>query len=159
MSEILIVYYSRTGKTRAVTQKLAALLGADIEEIKEKKGRAGATGFLGAGMDTLFKRGVELTQAPSVSERKMVVIGMPIWAFQPPAPVRQYVRQTDLAGITVCAFCTSDGTSGKGAFKALNGLLPAPLAETFGWIKPKPDDPELQQALAAWAEKLKALTA
>lgn len=157
MSDVLVVYYSRTGKTRMVAEKLASLLAADIEEITEKKDRSGAMGFLAAGKDTMLSRPAELTRVPDPGQRRTVVVGMPVWAWRPPPAIRAYLRKVDLTGKTVCAFCTSDGSKGKGTFRKLNALLPAPLAETFSCVKPKADDAELAQALAAWAEKIQAL--
>ena len=157
MSDILVVYYSRTGKTRLVAEKLAGLLGADLAEIRERKDRRGALGFISGGADTMLKRDVALEAAPDPGTHRVVLLGMPVWAFQPPAPVRAYLAQTDLTGKTVCAFCTSDGSSGKGVFKALGKTLPKPPAETFHRLKPRPDDAELDRALAEWAGKVKAL--
>jgi len=159
MSEMVVVYYSRTGKTRMVAERLSKLLAADIEEITEKKDRSGALGFIGAGKDTLLKRGCELGHAPDPEKYRLVLIGMPIWALQPPAPVRSYLQIVDLSGKTVCAFCTSDGSKGQRTFKALNRLLPAPLAATFDWVKPRPDDPQLDEALKAWADEVRSLAA
>jgi len=157
MSDILVVYYSRTGKTRFVAEKLAGLLGADLAEIRESKDRRGALGFVSAGKDTVLKRDVALEAAPDPGPYRVVLLGMPVWAFQPPAPVRAYLAGADLTDKTVCAFCTSDGSSGKGVFKALNKTLPRPLAETFHWVKPRPDDAEFDRALAEWAAEIKAL--
>ena len=159
MSDILVVYYSRTGKTRLVAGKLAALLGADLAEIRERKDRRGALGFISAGKDTMLKRDVALETVPDPGPYGVVLLGMPVWAFQPPAPVRAYLAQTDLAGKIVCAFCTSDGSSGKGVFKALAKTLPKPPAETFHWVKPRPGDAELDRALSEWSAKVKALLA
>ena len=96
---------------------------------------------------------------PDTGPYGVVLLGMPVWAFQPPAPVRAYLARTDLTGKTVCAFCTSDGSSGKGVFKSLGKTLPKPPAETFHWVKPRPDDAELDRALAEWAGKVKGLAA
>ena len=159
MSEMIVVYYSRTGKTRMVAEQLSKLLAADIEEITEKKDRSGVLGFIGAGKDTLLKRGCELAHAPDPEKYRLVLIGMPIWALQPAAPVRSYLQMVDLSGKTVCAFCTSDGSKGKRTFKALNRLLPAPLAATFDWVKPRADDSRLEEALKAWADEVRALAA
>ena len=159
MSDFLVVYYSRTGKTRIVAEKLVALLEADSDEITESKDRSGSLGFVIAAKDTLFKKATELTHIPDPAEHKIILIGMPVWAARPPPPIRTYIEKTRLTGKTVCAFCTSDSTKGKGTFNALNKLLPIPLAATFEWIKPKTDDPKLDNALNAWANEVRALTA
>jgi len=46
----LIVYFSRTGRTRKVAEALQEATGFDLEEIKEKAGRVGTLGFLKSGM-------------------------------------------------------------------------------------------------------------
>jgi len=157
MGDVLIVYYSRTGKTRHVAERLAQLLEADLDRLTEKKSRSGSLGFLGATFDTLLKRRVELEHAPDPRAYKLLVLGMPVWALRPPAPVRQYLRRVDLGGKVVCAFCTSDSSGGEGTFKSLNSLLPAPLAETFHWVRPRAGDPDLEKALASWAERVRKL--
>jgi flavodoxin len=44
----LVVYYSRTGKTRFVAERVASELKADIEEVVDLKNRSGRFGFLKA---------------------------------------------------------------------------------------------------------------
>jgi hypothetical protein len=47
----LVVYYSRNGNSKFIAQKIAEKLGADTEEIIDKKNRRGWIGFLTAGRD------------------------------------------------------------------------------------------------------------
>ena len=153
MSEILIVYYSRTGKTRMVARKLAYLLGADIEEITEKKNRRGAWGFWGGVLNTIFRKPADLTAKPSVEGYSTVILAMPVWTNKPPPAMQKYIETTDLAGLKTAAFCTHDGGGGKGTFEKLAKMLPEGPFETLELKKPKPDDPELDAQLKDWADK------
>ena len=49
--KILVVFYSRTGNTKKVAQDIAQSLGADVEQLIDKKDRSGALGYMGAGKD------------------------------------------------------------------------------------------------------------
>ena len=155
MNDILIIYYSRTGKARMVAEKLAGLLGADIEEIREEKSRAGRLAWFVGIKDSLFDKPAEITSKHSVGPRKVVVIGMPVWASSPPPAVRTFIQTCDLAGKTVYAFCTHDGGGGKGAFAKTAELVGGELASTLALKKPKPDDPELDEKLQQWADEIK----
>ena len=157
MSDILIVYYSRSGRTRLLAEKLAALLDADLAEIKERKDRRGALGFIGAACTNILRRPVELTDAPPLGDHRTVILGTPVWTFGLSAPVRRYVRQTDFSGRTVCAFSTTILVPGKLAFRTLNRLLPRQLAKTFNWARPGSDDPKFDLALGTWAEEIQTL--
>lgn len=159
MSDILVVYYSRTGKTRMVAERLAALLGADLDEIAEEKDRSGVLGFIVAGKDAVLKKAVRLTHLPDPAEYKTILIGMPIWAGRPCAPARAYIEQTDLTGKMICVFCTGDVSKGAGVFNAVGALLPAPPATRFLWLKPKVGDAALEEALKVWAEEVRVLAA
>lgn len=157
MSDVLIVFYSRTGKTRLVAHKLAALLDADVEELHDRKNRAGAINWLRAGFDATLRRITELESLPDGRPYKVVLLGMPVWSFQMPPAMRAYVEQTDLAGKTVCAFCTLDGSGAQSTFQGLNDLLPQRLADALCCKKPREGDPELDRVLAEWAEKIRGL--
>ena len=156
MSDTLIVYYSRTGKTRMVAEKLATILEADIEEIREAKDRAGRMGWVVGVKDSLLDKPAEITSEHSVEPRKLVIIGMPVWADRPPPAVRAFLGRYDLAGKTVCAFCTHDGGGGKGLFAKTGELVPGGLAATLSLKKPRPDDPVLDEELKQWSDEIKA---
>jgi flavodoxin len=156
MSDILVVYYSRSGKTRLVAQKLAEILAADLEEITEKTDRSGPMGYLLAGRDTVLNHPAELTSRHSVEGKKVVVIGMPVWAFAPPPAIRAYLSAVDLTGKKVCGFATMDGSGADHTLKKLAQLVPGGLAERLPLKRPRPDDPTLILTLTQWAARIKA---
>jgi flavodoxin len=47
----LIVYYSRTGRTKKIAKEIQLGIKAEIEEIKDSKNRKGILGWLSAGRD------------------------------------------------------------------------------------------------------------
>ena len=153
MKQIVIAYYSRTGVTRKVAEQLAALLDADLEEIREAKDRSGVLGWLGAGLDSTFKREANLTSDHNVEGRKTVVIGMPVWGFKPPPAVRSYLRKVNLAGKKVCAFCTFDGSGGDRVLDAVAGMVPGGLAARLALKKPAAR-PNLAATLKEWAKQV-----
>ncbi len=153
MKQIVIAYYSRTGVTRNVAEQLAALLDADLEEIREAKNRSGVLGLLGAGRDSTLKREAELTSEHNVEGRKTVVVGMPLWVFKPPPAVRSYLKKVSLAGKKVCAFCTFYGSGGGRALEAVAELVPGGLAARLPLKKPA-SNPNLAATLKEWAKQV-----
>lgn len=155
MNPIVVVYYSRTGKTRHVATELAKLLGADLEEIVEEKDRSGVLGYLGGGRDAMKKTASKLTSHHDLAGRKLLVMGMPVWAFAPPPAVRGYLEAVDLAGVKLAGFATMDGSGGERTLDALAGLVPGGLAGRLVLKKPTAGDPQLAADLAAWVAKLR----
>ena len=157
MKTTLVVYYSRTGTTRMVAESLATLLEADIEEIRETATRRGMMGFLGGCKDSMLDKPAELTSSHSTEGRSVIVLGMPVWAACPPPAVRAYLGMVDLAGKTVCGFCTHRGGGAAKMLARLADILPEGLAERLDLDRPKADDPQFQQSLADWAGHICAL--
>ncbi|WP_250516600.1 flavodoxin domain-containing protein [Caballeronia sp. INDeC2] len=92
VSKVLVVCYSRTGRTRALAAALAERLHADVEEIIEPGGRSGLIGVLRALADTLFHCDVRIGGALNdVSAYDVVVIGTPVWMGTLSAPVRAWL--------------------------------------------------------------------
>ena len=78
----LVVYYSRTGKTKFVAETIAAELGSDIEEIVDLKNREGKIGWMSATQNA--SRGKETQIAPTKkapNDYDLLIIGTLVWAF------------------------------------------------------------------------------
>lgn len=124
----LVVFYSRTGNTRLVAEAIAEDLNADIEEIKDKKNRMGAFGFLRSGYEAIFKK---LTDIYPISrnpeEYDMVVVGSPVWAGRLSSPIRTYMALNGHKIKKIAFFSTYGINSGK-IFRQMKELSKQPIA-------------------------------
>jgi flavodoxin len=120
----LVVYYSRTGKTRFVAEKVIAELKADIEKIVDLKNRSGRFGFLKAGYDATRGNETEIAETQkSPSEYDLIVIGTPVWNSRPASAIRTYLKKNDLAGKKVAVFCTNEGMGEEKAVERTKALI------------------------------------
>ena len=116
----LVVYFSRTGVTKKVAEKISADLGADLEEITEKGKRNGIIGFLKSGMQAYMERLVPIDQPThDPSQYDVVVIGTPVWAYKMSSPVRSYIAKSKGKFKSVAFFATLGGDD---PHKALAGM-------------------------------------
>ena len=53
MSDILCIYYSRTGHTRRAMEEVADALGAEVTAITDDRDRNGWRGYIRCGMDAM----------------------------------------------------------------------------------------------------------
>ena len=91
-SNILVVYYSRTGKTKNVAEDLVKSLRCDVEQIIDTKKRGGPIGFLSAGKDA-GQGNLTTIEEPKFDPSKynLVIIGTPVWNDTVSTPVRTYL--------------------------------------------------------------------
>ncbi len=121
--KILVVYYSRTGTTKLVAEKIQAHLGSEIEEIFDTKSRTGFLSYLRCGMDATFKRLTVIREPKNDPQNyDLVVIGTPVWSHTITPPVRTYIKQKSADFKKVAFFCTSGGGSNEHAFKDMEDL-------------------------------------
>lgn len=104
----LILYYSKTGNTRAACEALQKETGADMQEIKDLNSREGfwaATGMLKIflGMQTAIE-----PETVDFGSYDTLVIAAPIWAAQFALAMRTFVERNDFHGKPVIIFITAD---------------------------------------------------
>ena len=131
MAQTLVVYYSRTGNTRTIGREVAALLGADVEELDDGQDRRSPAGYLRSGLEARTRRPVTLKPLmhdPSTYD--LLVVGSPVWVSTVSTPVRAYLERLSGSSHHVAWFCTY-GLEGEkypgGAFEAMTaaaGLRP-----------------------------------
>jgi flavodoxin len=105
----LVVYFSRTGRTKKIAEELEKLLDADIDEIRDIKKRAGIMGWLTSGMDAGLKNVVKLKDVNKYpGDYELVVIGSPTWNSTVSTPVRSYLLEYQDSFRNVALFSTGD---------------------------------------------------
>ena len=125
----VVVFYSRTGRTRKVAERLAALLKADMEPLRETDTRRGFWGYLRAGRDAMLKRSATLQPlAHNPADYDVVVLGTPIWAFTICPALRTFLEQHAAAIRHAALFCTHGGGGPARAPAEVESLLGIPLA-------------------------------
>ena len=119
-SHILVVYFSATGTTKGVAEKLAEGLKADLYEIvpeepytpadlnyNDRKSRTSVE------MDDPACRPAIAGDLPDLTAYDTIFIGYPIWWGDAPRILSNFVEKVDLTGKTLAVFFTS-GSSGLG---------------------------------------------
>jgi len=124
MMKTLVVYYSRTGKTRFVAEKVASELKAEIEEVVDLKRRSGRFGFLRAGYDATRGNETEIGETKkSPSDFDLIVVGTPVWISMPRSAISTYLKRNDFAGKKVAVFCTNEGMGEEKAVDRTKALI------------------------------------
>jgi len=123
--KILVVFYSRTGNTRRVGEEIAKNLNADIDEIIDKKKRSGIIGWLGGGIDALFKKLTEIENKKRPEEYDIAIIGTPVWVGTISPAIRTYLSQNKFN--KTAFFCVYRTDKGK-TFNEMEKLSTKPEA-------------------------------
>ena len=116
----LVVYFSATGTTRGVAEKIAAITGGDLYEIEaaqpyteeDRNWHDDNSRSTHEQNDPSFRPEIG-SELPSLEGYDTVYLGFPIWWGQEPRILDTFVESCDFDGITVIPFCTS-GSSGIG---------------------------------------------
>lgn len=121
MSKTLVAYFSASGTTAALAERLAKETGADLFEIKPE------TPYTSADLDWQDSRSrssVEMNDRscrPAISSKvddmaqyDVVFVGFPIWWYREPSIIDTFMESYDFSGKTVVPFATS-GSSGIGS--------------------------------------------
>lgn len=121
--KILVVFYSRSGRTKKIAEAISDILKCDKEEIFDTKNRKGIPGFLSAGTDANLRRLTaikEIKNNPSLYD--LVIIGTPIWSSNISTPIRTYLSLHKDNFKKVAFFCARLGSDTKKVFDDMKNL-------------------------------------
>jgi flavodoxin len=127
-NKVLVLYYSRSGHTRRLAERIALALGADLEPITDQRPRSGLIGYLRSGFEATTGR--LATIAPitrDLAAYDLVVIGSPVWNAAVSSPIRAFLTTACSRIKQTAFFCTYGGRGAERAFEqmaSVAGRLP-----------------------------------
>lgn len=118
--DTLVVYFSATGTTKGVAEKIANITGSDTYEIKAAQEYSTADLNYNDSNSRSTKEQKDATARPKIGSSavslegyKTIYIGYPIWWGEEPRIMDTFVESNNFNGITMIPFCTSS-SSGLG---------------------------------------------
>ena len=122
MRKILVAYFSATGTTKKVAEKLAKATGGNLFEIKpqveytsedlnwnDKKSRSSVE------MNDEFSRPEIENVVENIDDYDTVFVGFPVWWYIPPRIIQTFIEKHNLNGKKIITFATSGGSGIKGS--------------------------------------------
>lgn len=155
MSKKLIVYFSASGTTKKIAERLAKVTSADLYEIKP------AVPYTSADLNWMDKKSrssVEMNDSasrpeiaemlPNMADYETVFIGFPIWWYVAPRIISTFVESYDFSGKIMVPFATSGGSGMGRTVEELKKLCP-----DADWKAGKMVNGASEKELADWANK------
>ena len=157
-SDVLVAYFSATGTTKGVAEKIAAITGGDLYEIIPAEPYSDADLNYNDSSSRSTKEQNDKSVRPEIGSGDIslegyttVYLGFPIWWGEEPRILDTFVEKYSFEGITVIPFCTS-ASSGIGR----SGPNMEALAGSGTWMDGKRFGGNVPEAeLQSWIEGMK----
>lgn len=112
MKKILIAYFSHSGKTRAVAEKIRETVEGDLFEIQSAKAYPEnynvcveqAKKEIAAKYQPALKNRLE-----GIEQYDTIFLGSPVWWYTVAPPVATFLSEYDMSGKKIAVFCTHGG--------------------------------------------------
>ena len=157
MSKTLVAFFSASGVTRQVAQKLAAAAQADLYEIKpavpytqadlnwrDKSSRSSVE------MQNLAIRPQLADTDAKIKQYDRILLGYPIWWYMAPTIINTFLESYDFSGKSIILFATSGGSGFGKSVKELSPSCPNAMIREGRMLNGNPSEQELRQ----WVESL-----
>lgn len=157
-SRTLVVYFSATGTTKGVAEKIAALTGGDLYEIVPAEPYSNADLNWNDRSSRSTREQNDKSARPGIGSERIdltgyttIYIGFPIWWGEEPRIMDTFVESYRFDGMTMIPFCTSS-SSGIGR----SGSNMEALAGSGTWLDGKRFGGNVSQAdLQSWIDGLR----
>ena len=158
MSGKLVAFFSASGVTAALAQRLSRAAGADLFEIKP------AVPYTSADLDwtnASSRSSVEMKnpasrpeiveKLPSMADYDVIFLGFPIWWYVAPTIINTFLESYDFSGKTIALFATSGGSPMGRTLEILRPLCNASVK----WLPAKMLNGATDSDLNTWLKSLK----
>jgi len=155
--KVLVAYFSATGTTKGVAEKIASVTGADLYEIQPAEPYTEADLNYNDSSTRATVEQNEKNARPEIGSEDVsmqdyttVYLGFPIWWGEEPRILDTFVEKYSFEGITVIPFCTS-GSSPIGR----SGSNMEALAGSGTWLEGRRFSGDVsEEDLKSWIESL-----
>lgn len=106
-TDVLVLYYSRSGNTEAMAREIARRFRADIIKLTAESYTLDFKGWINANLDAWNQNSTVIEpETIDISNYNLIILGSPIWYFRPAPPLWTFVEKNNFQGKAVVLFNT-----------------------------------------------------
>ncbi len=153
-NKILIAYYSYSGNTKLIAEKIKNITGGEIFEIKTiKEYPRNYTDVVNlAKQEKEQDLRPELANKIDISNFDIIYLGTPVWWYTFATPIKTFLTEYDFTGKTIIPFCTHGGGGASATYSDMEKLCPNTTIKTgFTSYEHSAKDSEIEE----WINNLK----
>lgn len=151
----LVAYYSLTGNTKFVAEKIAQELGADLCEVIDKKSRKGKLTYLTGGMASLREQLTEIELSRPIGGYDFIAVGSPVWAGKITPAIRKFLVTNDFSNKQVAYFVTAGGDKPEKALKNMKEAITLKqLVGELGISKALQNQTQTEKQVKDWCSQI-----
>ena len=154
--KILIAFFSLTGNTRFVAEKIAEKLSADLCEIIDKKHKKGRLIYLTGGYAALREKQTKIEVSKDVKNYDLIVVGSPIWAGKIAPAIRTFQLKNDFSNKKRTFFETLAGENPEKSFENMKQTTGFDsMIEELVISKPLENMSDTEKKIVNWCNNIK----
>ena len=152
MSKVLVAYFSATGTTEKLAERVASVLKADIFEIKPKEPYTrddlnwnNQNSRSSKEMNNRSFRPEIKEKLANIEDYDTIYVGFPIWWYIAPTIINTFLESYDLTGKTIIPFATSGGSGMGNTNKELKDSCKGAILKEGKRLRVTASDEEIEE--------------
>jgi flavodoxin len=132
MKKVLVTYFTHSGNTKTVAEKICEQLNAELSELKTVDIYPVKYNLV---VDQAKKeitnnyRPELLSTKENLNEYDIIVIGYPMWWYTCPMAIFSFLEQYDFKGKTILPFCTHEGSGLSTSVEDIKKSVPTAIVK------------------------------
>lgn len=132
MNKILVTYFSHSGNTRIVAEKISHIVNGELFEIKTVNEYPVKYNLV---VDQAKKEFIAQTRPELINrisnfnEYDVIVIGYPMWWYTCPMAIFSFLENYGFKGKTILPFCTHEGSALSNSVDDIKKVVPSALVK------------------------------
>ena len=132
MKKVLVTYFSHSGNTKVVAEKISAVLNGDLFEIKTVDSYPVKYNLV---VDQAKKEFIAQyrpklqNHIENINNYDVIIIGYPMWWYTCPMAIFSFLENYGFKGKTILPFCTHEGSALSNSVDDIKKVVPSALVK------------------------------
>ena len=132
MKKVLVTYFSHSGNTKVVAEKISSVLNGDLFEIKTLDTYPVKYNLVvdQAKKEFLAQYRPKLqNHVENLNNYDVIVIGYPMWWYTCPMAIFSFLEEYDFSGKVILPFCTHEGSALSSSIEDIKKIVPTAIVK------------------------------